>query len=235
VKQVILRGGSAVVEDVPAPVVAPNTILVRVAWSCLSPATELATAATTSIGSALHRVVNEPDTLRKAFDILQDRGLRHFSALAHERISVGTSPGYSCAGTVIQAGRGGGGFMSGDRVACAGDQFAKHAEIVSVPAKLAVRIPNDVDFLSASTVALGAIALQGVRRAQANIGELVGVIGLGLVGQLTVQILKACSCRVFGIDTDPVRVEHATSFGLDAGAADSQKAVEAAYRFSGCQ
>ena len=231
-KQVLLRGGKAVVEEVPAPMPGPGSVLVRIAWSCLSPGTELATAATTGVTGALQQVMNEPATLRKALHVLHNRGLGSFSALARERITLETCPGYSCSGTVLQAGHGVEGFAIGERVACAGDQYAKHAEIVSVPANLVARIPTGVDLVDASTVALGAIALQGVRRAQTSIGELVGVIGLGLLGQLTVQILKASGCRVFGIDTDPVRVDQAQLFGLEGTSNGKDSAAEAAYRFS---
>ena len=93
------------------------------------------------------------------------------------------------------------GFTPGDRVACAGAGIANHAELIAVPINLAVRIPDGVPFEDASTVTLGAIALQGVRRAQPALGETMGVVGLGILGQLTVQLLRANGCRV--VVTDP--------------------------------
>src|SRR5205807_2260558 len=99
----------------------------------------------------------------------------------------------------------------GDRVACAGAQCAHHAEVIRVPRNLTVALPDNLDFPAASTVTLGAIALQGMRRAVPTLGETFVVIGLGLLGQLVCQLLKANGCRVIGTDLDPQRIELALS------------------------
>ena len=106
-------------------------------------------------------------------------------------------------------------FQVGDRVACAGVGFASHAEVLSVPKNLCVHLPEQVGFDAGAYGTLGAIALQGVRLAEPTLGESVVVIGLGLVGQLTVQLLKANGCRVFGLDLDPARVALARELGAD--------------------
>jgi len=129
--------------------------------------------------------------------------------------------GYSISGEVLEVGRSVAGFRVGDRVACAGAGFANHAEINAVPKNLAARIPDKVDDEDASFVTLGAIALQGVRQAQATLGETVVVMGLGLIGLLTVQLLKASGCRVLGFDPDPDRAALAMALGADLSSSDS--------------
>src|SRR5216684_2198740 len=104
-------------------------------------------------------------------------------------------------------------FRAGDRVACAGGTYANHAEINFVPRNLAVRIPPQVSSAAASLTTIGAIAMQGVRQAEVVIGETVAVIGAGLVGMLTIQILRAAGCRVVAIDLSPQRVKRAEDFG----------------------
>jgi predicted dehydrogenase/threonine dehydrogenase-like Zn-dependent dehydrogenase len=229
-KQVLFSGGRVVVKSVPAPRAEAGQVLVRVAWSCLSPGTELTSVAETGVARRLERL-RDPARFRKALTIFQKRGLRHFSAMARERFTSDIPSGYSCAGEVLEWGPDVEGFTVGDRVACAGNRYANHAEIVVVPQNLMCRVPDNVQLPDAATVALGAIALQGVRRAQVTLGERIGVIGLGLVGQLTVQILKAAGCRVFGSDLDPVRVSQAKFLGLEMSAGDSDP-IDAALRFS---
>ena len=214
-KQVLLRGGKAVIEDVPAPRLEPGQVLVRVEWSCLSPGTELASVAATSPAGIVERFRRNPALVRRACRVLQDRGLRNFKAMTQERFAYSTSVGYSCAGTVLEVGLGVTDCIPGDRVACAGSGYANHAEMVAVPQNLVVRLPDGVEPADASTVALGAIAMQGVRRAQVALGERIGVIGLGFVGQLTVQLLKAAGCKVFGTDLEPSRMAQAKALGLD--------------------
>src|SRR5262249_44003512 len=121
--------------------------------------------------------------------------------------------GYSCAGRVVELGENVQSFSVGDRVACAGAGFANHAEMNSVPAPLCVHIPEGVADESAAFVTLGAIALQGVRTAQAQLGETVVVLGLGLIGQLAAQILRAAGCQVLAIDLEPDKVELARRLG----------------------
>jgi threonine dehydrogenase-like Zn-dependent dehydrogenase len=151
--------------------------------------------------------------------------------MARERLTFGTASGYSCAGTVLEVGPDVEGLRAGDRVACAGAGYANHAEVISVPRNLVARVPDGVHLADAATVALGAIAIQGVRRAQAALGERIGVIGLGFLGQLTVQILKTAGCMVLGSDLDAARIAQAKVLGLDA-APDGLDLVERARRFS---
>ena len=230
-KQVLLRGGKAVVEDVPAPCLDMGQVLVRVAWSCVSPGTELVSAAATSRGKMVERIRRNPAKARQAFKLLQEQGLRKFSHMAQEKLAAHKLSGYSCAGVVEEVSPGVEELLKGDRVACAGAGFANHAEVVAVPSNLVAKIPDGVAFSDASTVTLGAIALQGVRRAQVTLGERIGVIGLGFVGQLTIQLLKAAGCKVLGTDLEPHRVRQAEALGADVALAGGD-AVAAAYQFS---
>ena len=122
--------------------------------------------------------------------------------MAQDQLFAARPAGYSAAGIVLQVGDGVEGILPGDRVACAGAQCANHAEIIRVPTNLMTPIPEGVSFEDASTVTLGAIAMQGVRRAQPTLGETFVVIGLGPLGQLAAQLLNAHGCRIIGVDLD---------------------------------
>lgn len=214
-KQVIIRGQEATIEEVPAPVPGPGQILVRVAFSCISPGTELALMATGGAVGLVRSVLNRPDLVRKAWGVLRDRGARAAAQIAQNRLMFGVVPGYSCAGWVREIGEGVEDLAVGDTVACGGAGFASHAELVAVPRNLVVRVPEGVDLAAAATVTLGTIALQGVRRAEITVGERVGVIGLGALGFLTVQLCRAAAARVLGVDLDPGRVDVARASGCD--------------------
>ena len=239
-KQVILRNGQAVVEEVPAPGPAPGCLQVHVAFSCISAGTETATLGATEVRMGLGLVksaLRHPDKVRQVLASLKTRGFQATKALVQGRLTFGTTAGYSCAGVVSSVGEGVEGFRSGDRVACAGGGYANHAEVAVVPENLVVPVPDGVELLPAATVTLGAIALQGVRRAQPALGEWVGVIGLGFLGQITVQLLKAAGCRVLALDLRRDRVELARSLGADeallSGEEDPQARVLARTRGQG--
>ena len=229
-KQVILRNGQAVVEEVPAPALLSGGVLVQVAFSCISPGTETATLFTSEVkmGVGLIRsALRHPEKVRQVIASVKTRGFRATKALVQGRLGFGSAVGYSCAGVVAEVDEGVESFRPGDRVACAGAGYANHAEAVVVPQNLTVAVPPAVDLAAAATATLGAIALQGVRRAQPTLGETVGVIGLGLVGQFQVQLLKAAACRVVGIDLQRARVELARSLGLDEGLVPTDGGLEA--------
>jgi predicted dehydrogenase/threonine dehydrogenase-like Zn-dependent dehydrogenase len=229
-KQVVLRNGQAVVEEVPAPAMLPGGVLVQIAYSCISPGTETATLTAGEIKGGvglLRRALREPEKVRQVIASVKTRGFRTTKALVQGRLGFGSPAGYSCAGMVLEVDDGVKAFRPGDRVACAGGGYANHAEVVVAPQNLTVAVPTAVDLAAAATATLGAIALQGVRRAQPTLGETIGVIGLGLVGQLTVQLLKAAGCRVVGIDLQRTRVELARSLGLDEGLVPTDGGLEA--------
>lgn len=215
-KQVLIRSGAAIVDDIPAPAVSAGNVLVAVSHSCISVGTEM--AGVRNSGMPLYRrALAQPDNVKRVLEMVKDQGVKKTMARVSGKLAAGSPTGYSAAGTVIAIGAGVEGFRVGDRVACAGAGIANHAEVIDVPVNLAVAIPEGVSTLQASTVTLGAIAMQGVRRAAPTLGEAVVVVGLGVLGQLTVQFLVANGCRVIGVDPDPERLASATALGMEYG------------------
>ncbi|MGH9941666.1 MAG: bi-domain-containing oxidoreductase, partial [Pyrinomonadaceae bacterium] len=211
------RTGEVTVTDVPPPVARAGRVLVRTAVSLISAGTERA-AVESGRKSLLGKARERPELVWQLARKARQEGLSNTLDAVRGKLAASTALGYSAAGTVIAVGEGATEFRPGDRVACAGVKFASHAEVLSVPKNLCVRLPGAVGFEAAAFGTLGAIALQGVRLAEPTLGEAVVVIGLGLLGQLAVQLLKANGCRVFGIDLDAGRVELARSLGADDGA-----------------
>jgi predicted dehydrogenase len=215
-KQVIqnYRTGKLAVADVPAPALQPGGLLVVNHASLISAGTErnsIRLADRSLVGKALER----PDLVRKVIAGIRKDGVVDTMKRVFDRMETPIALGYSCAGSVQEVGRDVRHFSVGERVACAGQNYASHAEAVYVPKNLCVKIPDGVDFEEASFVTLGAIALQGVRQADPKLDDRVAVIGLGLLGQLTVQLLKAAGCLVLGADLDPARLQLAKEFGAD--------------------
>lgn len=215
-KQVLLAPGGVLVEDVPDPVVEPGTVLVHVHWSCVSVGTEL--AGIRRVETPLWRqVAAQPEKFAQALRLARDEGPGELRERVRRRADLRQEVGYSVSGTVAATGAGVRDLAVGDRVACAGAGVANHAELVIVPENLAVRVPEPTALEDAAAVALGAIALQGVRRASPTIGEVFVVVGLGALGQLAVQILRANGCRVIATDIDPRRVAVAEGLGAATG------------------
>jgi predicted dehydrogenase/threonine dehydrogenase-like Zn-dependent dehydrogenase len=213
-KQVLIRRGDAVADDVPAPALEAGTAVVAVQRSCISVGTEL--SGLKRSGMPLWQLAARyPEHAKKVVQTVATLGLQRTWGLVQGQLSAGTPVGYSAAGIIVEVGARVEGFRPGDRVACAGAQCAHHAEIIRVPQNLMTLIPAGVEFEDASTVAVGAIALQGVRRAQPTLGETFVVIGLGVIGQLTAQLLRANGCTVIGVDLDASRLALARDLGMD--------------------
>ncbi len=222
-KQVLqhARSGEITVEEVPAPQLLPGCVLVRIAASVVSAGTERASAEFAR-KSLLQKAKSRPDLVREVISKVQRDGIFSAVEAVRSRLDQPQSPGYSSAGTVISIGEGITDIQPGDRVACAGAGIAVHAEIACVPRLMLARIPerepigNPVSFEDAAFATVGAVALHGIRTSEANLGDLVAVVGLGLLGQLTVQLLKAAGCRVLGMDIDSERAALAKRLGADA-------------------
>jgi predicted dehydrogenase/threonine dehydrogenase-like Zn-dependent dehydrogenase len=217
-KTVALRFNDGAIEvvDIPTPVVGDNAILVANTRSLLSAGTEgavIAMARKGPLGKALER----PDLFKQVLTKARLEGLLSTAKVVRNLITAPMPLGYSCAGTVLRAGRLADRFRPGDRVACAGLGMANHAEQVCVPPTMAARIPDNVSDEEAAFGTLGAIALHGVRLSGVSLGGTAVVLGLGLIGQLTVQILRAMGCRVAGFDLSAAKVELARSLGMEAG------------------
>jgi predicted dehydrogenase/threonine dehydrogenase-like Zn-dependent dehydrogenase len=238
------------VARMPRPVVGPGTVLIRVHYSLVSVGTEVAPLRPASVSApdtpAIERSLDRARRLQHYFRAsLKDprKAARRLSQIVEYRLSrarqtavssVGASPaapvadlnaqgwgiGYSAAGEVVEVGEGVHDLAVGDQVAAAGAGQANHADYVNVPRNLVCRVPSGCMLKDAASATVGAISLQGVRRAAPQLAERVVVVGLGLIGQITVQLLKAAGCKVIGLDTDPDRVQRAVALGLDAGASD---------------
>lgn len=206
--------GELRLEEVPVPLCRPGGILVRTAYSLVSAGTERMKVDQARM-NLLAKARARPDKVRQVLQSVRQVGVLETYQKVRERLDALTPLGYSMAGTVVEAGRGVDEFSVGDRVACAGERIACHAEFVYVPRNLCVPVPPTVDLKDAAFTTVGAIALQGVRQAGVTLGESVLVVGLGLVGLVAVQILKAAGCRVIGVDVVPHRLELARECGAD--------------------
>jgi predicted dehydrogenase/threonine dehydrogenase-like Zn-dependent dehydrogenase len=220
------KTGRPFVGEVPVPVLQRGRVMVQTVASLISAGTER--MAVEAVGKGL---VNEarqrPDLVKAVVDKVKSDGLMNTFASVRNKMEASTTLGYSAAGIVVGIGEDISEFQVGDRVACAGVGFASHAEVLSVPKNLCVHLPGNVSFESGSFGTLGAIALQGIRLSEPTLGESIVVIGLGLVGQLTVQLLKANGCRVFGLDLDPQRVKLAIDLGADDAAVSGDESAKA--------
>jgi threonine dehydrogenase-like Zn-dependent dehydrogenase len=218
VLQVAMSGGEVRVVEVPEPTVRRGCVLVRTSHSLISAGTESA-----GIGSGgrreniVLRAIRNPALVKKVVDRVASHGLQATAELVRTRISTEIPSGYSSSGVVVEVGDDVSDLRVGDRVACAGAGYANHAGVNVVPRNLVALVPGGVSFEEAAFCTLGAIALQGVRRTEPGLGDRVAVLGLGLLGQLTVQMLKAAGAIVIGVDVRPERVARAQALGLDAG------------------
>ncbi len=215
-KQVIqnFRTGELSLDEVPAPTVKSGGLLVANAFSLISAGTEKSTISIAN-KSLVGKAADRPDLVKKVLGKVKKDGLVDTMKMVFSRLDTPAALGYSSAGVVIEAGRNADGFSAGDRVACAGQNYASHAEHIYVPKNLCVKIPDNVSFEDASYVTLGSIAMQGIRQAEPRLGDIVAVIGLGLLGQLTVQMLKANGCVVIATDVDESKLTLAKEFGVD--------------------
>jgi predicted dehydrogenase/threonine dehydrogenase-like Zn-dependent dehydrogenase len=210
------RSAAITVAEVPAPKVLAGCVLVRTVASLVSAGTERASSEFAS-KNLLQKARMRPDLVREVLSKISRDGLLATVSTVRNRLDQPSALGYSSAGTVVAVGEGVSDINPGDRVACAGAGHAVHAEFACVPRLLIARIPSEtVSFEDAAFTTLGAVALHGVRNAEAKLGDVVAVIGLGLLGQLTVQILKAAGCCVLGMDISDERAQLALRLGADA-------------------
>lgn len=200
--------------EVPAPVCGGNGALVQTTVSLVSAGTEkmLVDFAKKSL---LAKAKDRPDLVKQVVGKMKKEGVKNTLEKVFTKLDTPIPLGYSAAGRVVEVGSNMSGLNIGDRVACGGAGYANHAEVNYVPKNLMVKIPDGVDDIDASFVTVGAIALQGVRQTAPLLGEKIAVMGLGLLGQLTVQLLKANGCKVIGSDIDPDKMALAKKLGAD--------------------
>jgi predicted dehydrogenase/threonine dehydrogenase-like Zn-dependent dehydrogenase len=230
VKQILqsLKSGVTEVAQVPAPSVARGQLLIRTTRTLISAGTERMLV---EFGKAnvLEKARQQPDKVRMVLDKVRTDGLVPTIDAVRNKLDQPLPLGYCNVGVVVEVGPGVSGFVPGERVASNG----KHAEIVSVPVQLCARVPDAVSDDEAAFTVLGAIALQGIRLAQPTLGEAIVVTGLGLIGLMTVQLLRANGCRVLGIDFDAQKLALARELGAETvDLSTGQDPLAAAQRFS---
>ncbi|MDH6214448.1 bi-domain-containing oxidoreductase [Streptomyces pseudovenezuelae] len=228
-KQVVqnYKSGELAVLDVPVPGCKPGGVLVRSAFSLISTGTELMKVSEAGM-SMLGKARSRPDQVAKVMQSVATNGVPATYRKVMGKLDSYTPLGYSLCGVVEQVGAGIDDVKVGDLVACAGNEHALHAELNWVPKNLYAPVPDGLAPRHAAFGTVGSIAMQGVRQGEPQLGEVALVIGLGLIGQLVVQLLTAAGVRVVGADPDPVRCELAQSLGAVACGDPASAAVEAA-------
>ncbi|MFD7906191.1 bi-domain-containing oxidoreductase [Kitasatospora sp. NPDC059747] len=228
-KQVVqnYKSGELSVLDVPVPGCKPGGVLVRSAFSLISTGTELMKVSEAGM-SMLGKARSRPDQVAKVMQSVATNGLPATYRKVMGKLDSYTPLGYSLCGVVEQVGAGVDDVKAGDLVACAGNEHALHAELNWVPKNLYVPVPDGLAPRHAAFGTVGSIALQGVRQGEPQLGEVALVIGLGLIGQLVVQLLTAAGVRVVGADPDPARCELAARLGAVACGDPASAAVAGA-------
>ncbi len=223
-----VKNGNTTIEEVPMPTPREGMALVKIAASLVSAGTErmiVEFAEKNLVGKARSR----PDLVKQVIDKARREGIVPTLQAAFNRLDQPMTLGYSSAGTIVALGKNMRGFKVGQRVACAGAGYAVHAEYNIVPRNLITPLPKNVDFESAAFTTLGAIAMQGFRLAEPQLGENVAIIGLGLLGLLTIQLASAAGCNVLGIDLDPKRIKLASSLGFEAVTRQNAESASVAF------
>jgi predicted dehydrogenase/threonine dehydrogenase-like Zn-dependent dehydrogenase len=218
VKQLIqnYKTGELKLTDVPVPIAKSGGVLIRNINSLVSVGTEklmIDLAKKSLLGKAKAR----PDLVKQVINKVKTDGLMEAYKASMSRLDNPVPLGYSCAGKVMEVGNGVDEFRVGDKVACFGSGYASHSEVVFMPKNLCVKIPENVDFESAAFVGLGAVALHGVRMAEVRLGDNIVIIGLGLLGLIAVQLVKASGGNVLGVDIDKEKISLALKLGADEG------------------
>lgn len=228
-----LKSGEMAIQELPCPQVGPGMVLVRNHYSLISAGTEGSTIKTAR-ASLFAKAIERPQQVRQVLEVLRKQGPVQTYRAVMKKLDAYSPLGYSSAGQVIEVGTGVIDFAVGDLVACAGAGYANHAEVVAVPVNLCVKLPQDADLKRAAYNTLGAIALQGIRRAELRLGESCAVIGLGLIGQLTCLMLRASGMRGVGIDVDARAVATAAAHCADLALTRSTPGIaDSIARFSG--
>ncbi|MFH1643550.1 MAG: bi-domain-containing oxidoreductase [bacterium] len=214
-KQLFLEKGKTLLQDVSVPLVGEGEILVKVHYSFISTGTELTTLSNSGKSILKKAASNLSENINKVFAAVKDNGITGATSLVRSKLKQLLPLGYSCSGRVIVIGRNVTRFKPGDFVACAGSGIANHAEIVVVPKNLAVKVRNESSLKYASLTTIGAIAMQGIRRADLKLGETVCVFGMGLIGQITAQLAKLNGAKVFGVDLYQDKLDLAQKLGTE--------------------
>lgn len=212
--QAIVKKGKVLGEHISAPIVSKGSLLIKVVNSCISAGTEMSSVSGSG-KSLIKRAMEQPQNVKKVLNMVKSDGIAKTYATVKGKLDSGNPTGYSISGVVIAVGDGVTGFQVGDRVAAAGAGLANHAEYVDVPQNLVMKTPKGMSFEDASTVTLGGIAMQGVRRSDLKLGEMCVVVGAGILGLLAVQMLRLSGVRVAVTDFDDRRLDIAKEYGAE--------------------
>jgi predicted dehydrogenase/threonine dehydrogenase-like Zn-dependent dehydrogenase len=212
--QALVKRGRVVPVDIPAPLVSSETILVKTVNSCISAGTEISDVIRSG-RSLISRALDQPSAIWKFLNMVRTEGLVSTVERITGQSDIGAPIGYSAAGLVLATGKDVAGLKAGDRVAVAGVGIANHAEFIEAPRNLSIRMADGLGFPAASTVALGGIAMQAIRRAGVHVGEFAVVYGVGTIGCLVLQMLIASGARAIAADIDPGRLEIAQRMGAE--------------------
>jgi predicted dehydrogenase/threonine dehydrogenase-like Zn-dependent dehydrogenase len=212
--QALINKGKVIAQKVPNPVVSKGCVLIKVHHSCISAGTEMSSVKS-SDASIVDRIIKNPEYIKKGINYLKEEGVKKLIEKVKGSSTIGSPTGYSVSGTVVEIGEGVTNFVVGEKVAAAGAGIANHSEFVDVPVNLVMRVPQNLDLKLASTVTLGGIAMQGVRRSNVTFGEFVVVVGAGILGLITIQLLKLSGVRVISIDLDDNRLNLAKEYGSE--------------------
>ncbi|HEY6552337.1 MAG TPA: zinc-binding alcohol dehydrogenase, partial [Vicinamibacteria bacterium] len=223
------RSGRIRIEQVNAPSLRDDGILVKTAFSVISAGTEGMKVREGKM-SLLGKARARPDQVKKVLKSLRQQGPRATFEKVFSKLDSLTPLGYSLSGTVLAAGKNAPEFTAGQRVACAGAEYAHHAEAVYVPKNLAVAVPDNVPLDQAAFATIGAIAMQGFRRGGMQLGETACVVGLGLLGQILVRILRAAGINAVGVDLSSARCDLAVAAGAALAGTPSDPGLTAAIR-----
>lgn len=223
------KNGKIEVVDLPPPQCPQEGILVRTAWSLISAGTEK-TSVDNAKGSLLERAKKQPDQVKLVMDTIKKQGVKETARRVQAKLDSYKQLGYSASGIVVESKCRE--FSVGDRVAVGGAGLANHAEYVAIPKNLAVKVPDHVELDEAAYATVGAIAMQGFRQAEPSLGDNVAVIGLGLIGQMTVQYLTAAGCKVIGLDIDESLFPIAEESGCDLVLRSSSDAIQQILAFT---
>ena len=212
--QAVVKKGKVLAEVVPTPIVSEGGLLIKVVNSCISAGTEMSNVSETG-KSLIKRALEQPNEVKNALNFARENGIMKMIARIKGTLEGGKPTGYSISGVVIAVGAGVKEYAVGDHVAAAGAGIANHAEYVDVPVNLVMKMPLNMDFKAASTVTLGGIAMQGVRRADMRLGEIAVIQGAGILGLLAQQMLHNSGVRVVVIDLDNHRLDMAEKMGAE--------------------
>lgn len=229
-KQVLqnLNNGETIIEDVPQPMVSTGSLLIQSTKTLVSAGTERMLV-DFGKGNLIQKAQQQPDKVKQVIEKIGTDGLKPTLDAVKNKLDTPLPLGYCNVGTLIDIGKGVEGFKVGDRILSNG----KHAEVVCVPKNLCAKIPDNVDDESASFTVIGAIALQGIRLIKPTLGETIVVTGLGLIGLVAVQLLRANGCKVLGLDFDPAKLALAKQFGAEVvNLAEGEDPIAAADKYT---